>query len=91
MVAYTVTGLKKMSSSKPDLAGEFSRGGINIVQVRVNDKHTDVYSPVNYTTESKVSGQTIKKEVSKLQLRPNNCVPQRRFFRFYLNSFETVS
>jgi len=68
VVAYTVTGLKKMSSSKPDLAGKFSRGGINIVQARVSGKHTGVYSPVNYTTESKVSGQTIKKRDEQIPI-----------------------
>lgn len=65
MVAYTVTGLKKMSSNKPDLAGELSCGGINIVQARVSDKHTGVYSLANHTEESKVSDRTIKKRRDK--------------------------
>jgi hypothetical protein len=54
-----------MSSSKPDLAGEFNRGGINIVQAQVSGKHTSVYSPVNHTAESNVLGRVIKKRRNK--------------------------
>jgi len=57
-----------MSSCKPDLAGEFSRGGINIVQARFNDKHTGVCSLANHTEESKALDKTIKKQRDKQTL-----------------------
>ena len=93
MVAYTVTGLKKMSSSKPDLAGEFSHGGINIVQARFNNKHTGVYSLANHTEESKASNQTIKKRRDKqtLSASKQTCTAAKVFCQFYLSSFETDS
>ena len=61
MVAYTVTSLKKMSSSKPDLAGELSRGGINIVQARVSDKHTGIYLLIDHTEELNALVRGIKR------------------------------
>ncbi len=93
MFAYTVTGLKKMSNSKPDLAGEFSRGGINIVQARFNDKHTGVCSLANHTEESNTLSQAIKKQRDKQTLSASKqpFTVAKVFCRFYSGSFETDS
>ncbi len=93
MVACTITGLKKMPINKPDLVGEFSRGGSNVVQTQFGDKHASGYSLANHTEESKASDRTIKKRRDKQTLSASKqpFTAAKVFCQFYLSSFETDS